>query len=133
MKGQKFIAQIGLGYWGKNILRNLHELRVLHTACEVNPSTLKQFKKQYPEINFTDSFEHILSNPEIKAVVISTPAATHYEIVKRTLLSDKDVFVEKPLALKTSEGEELVKLCRKERQSFDGWAYSTVSSCCKKT
>lgn len=114
MKGQKFIAQIGLGYWGKNILRNLHELRVLHTACEVNPSTLKQFKKQYPEINFTDSFEHILSNPEIKAVVISTPAATHYEIVKRTLLSDKDVFVEKPLALKTSEGEELVKLAERK-------------------
>lgn len=116
MKGQKFIAQVGLGYWGKNIFRNLCELGVLHTACEVNSSLLKQFSKQYPDINFTDSFDDILSEPEIEAVVISTPAVTHYELVKKSLLSGKDVFVEKPLALKVIEGEELINLAEKQQK-----------------
>jgi UDP-2-acetamido-3-amino-2,3-dideoxy-glucuronate N-acetyltransferase len=72
---KEFIGMIGLGYWGKNILRNLHDLGVLHT--------------------FTTSLDEMLKNPDIKAVAISTPAATHYEIVKQSLLAGKDVFVEK--------------------------------------
>ena len=54
---KKIIGLIGLGYWGKNILCNLHDLGVLHT--------------------FTTSLDEMLKNPDIKAVAISTPAATH--------------------------------------------------------
>jgi len=109
----RFIAQAGLGYWGKNIFRNLNELGVLHTACDSDTATLKERQTQYPEIVFTDSFNKLLQNPEIKAVAISTPAATHYNLVKQALLSGKDVFVEKPLSLTVREGEELVELADK--------------------
>jgi UDP-2-acetamido-3-amino-2,3-dideoxy-glucuronate N-acetyltransferase len=113
-KTKKIIGHIGLGYWGKNILRNLYELGVLHTACDVSENLLNERKKEYPQITFTNSYEQIIKNKEIKAVVISTPAVTHYELAKKALLADKDVFIEKPLALKVSEGEEIVRLAREK-------------------
>jgi UDP-2-acetamido-3-amino-2,3-dideoxy-glucuronate N-acetyltransferase len=109
----KFIGMIGLGYWGKNILRNLQDLGVLHTACDSDPGVVAERKKGFPGLHFTTSLDEILKNPDIKAVAISTPAATHYEIVKQSLLAGKDVFVEKPLALTMEEGKELVALAAK--------------------
>ncbi len=113
-ENKKIIGHIGLGHWGKNILRNLIELGVLHTACDVTESVVDGFREQYPEAAFTTSFDEILANPEIKGVSIATPAVTHFECAKRALLAGKDVFVEKPLSLAVEEGEELVALAEKE-------------------
>ncbi len=107
------VGLIGLGYWGKNILRNFYELGVLHTACDSTYNIILERKQSFPNINYTTSFEEILGNPDIKAVAIAAPAATHYELVKKSLLAGKDVFVEKPLALKVKEGEELVELAER--------------------
>ena len=112
----KFIALIGAGYWGKNLLRNLYELNVLHTVCEINQEIIAERKKQFPEVYYTTSYEEVLINENIKAVVIATPAATHYEKAKQALLANKDVFVEKPLALKVEEGEELVNLAKEQNR-----------------
>lgn len=112
----KLIAQVGLGYWGKNIFRNLNELGVLHTACDSDSMTLKERKKQFPDIHFTNSFDEILQNPEIKAVAISTPAVTHYNLVRQSLLAGRDVFVEKPLSLTVREGEELVEIAERGKR-----------------
>jgi UDP-2-acetamido-3-amino-2,3-dideoxy-glucuronate N-acetyltransferase len=111
---KKFIAHIGLGYWGKNILRNLYELNVLRIACDSSEDTITERKKQFPEVEYTTKIEDIISNPEIKAVTIATPAETHYELAKKFLLSGKDVFVEKPMALAVKEGEELVEIAEKQ-------------------
>ncbi|MCF6148010.1 MAG: Gfo/Idh/MocA family oxidoreductase [Candidatus Kuenenia sp.] len=105
-----FIGLVGLGYWGKNILRSLYELDLLHTACDLDQCILSERKEQFPDVRYTGSFEDILKNPDIQAIVIALPAAMHYEYVKKALMSGKDVFVEKPLALTVREGEELVKL-----------------------
>ncbi len=110
MKTEKIIGLIGLGYWGKNILRNLYEMKALHTACDSKPHVISERQENIPHINYTNSFEEILKEPDIKAVAIATPAVTHYELVKQTLLAGKDVFVEKPLALTDKAGEELVAL-----------------------
>ncbi|MBI4707629.1 MAG: Gfo/Idh/MocA family oxidoreductase, partial [Candidatus Omnitrophica bacterium] len=109
----KFIGFIGIGYWGKNILRNLYELDVLHTACDSNISTLNELKNRFPEVCFTTSLEKMLDEPEIKAIVVATPAVTHYELVKKILLAGKDVFVEKPLSLTVAEGQELINIAEK--------------------
>ncbi|MGQ3686231.1 MAG: Gfo/Idh/MocA family oxidoreductase [Candidatus Loosdrechtia sp.] len=111
-----FIALAGLGYWGKNLLRNFYELGVLHTACDADPVALSGQQKKYPEANYCNSFDVLLSHPEVQAVAISTPAATHYELIKKALKAGKDVFVEKPLALTVREGEELVKLSERENR-----------------
>ncbi len=106
----KFIGLVGLGYWGENILRNLYDLGNLHTVCDLNQDIILERKEQYPDLNFTITFGDILQHPDIKAVVIATPASTHYDLVKQSLLAEKDVFVEKPLSLKVKEGEELANL-----------------------
>jgi len=117
MKASKQILGLaGLGYWGKNILRNLNELGVLHTACDYDANIVAERKQQVREVNYTTSFEAILQNPDIAAVVIATPAATHFDLVKKALLAGKDVFVEKPLALTVKEGEELVALAARQNK-----------------
>jgi UDP-2-acetamido-3-amino-2,3-dideoxy-glucuronate N-acetyltransferase len=104
------VAVVGSGYWGKNLVRNFDELGVLHTICDNNPGTLKSFQEKYPDKQFQTSLEAVLQNPVIDAVVIATPAETHFELAKRTLSADKHTFVEKPLALVGGEAEELHRI-----------------------
>jgi UDP-2-acetamido-3-amino-2,3-dideoxy-glucuronate N-acetyltransferase len=113
---EKFIGLVGLGYWGKNILRNLFELAVLHTACDTDTAVISDHRENLPHIHYTTSFDEILQNSNIKAVAIATPAGTHYEFAKHSLLAGKDVIVEKPLALTVKEGEEIVRIAEKEKR-----------------
>jgi UDP-2-acetamido-3-amino-2,3-dideoxy-glucuronate N-acetyltransferase len=113
---KKIIGLIGLGYWGKNLLRNFFELGVLHTACDSSAAMVKERRKSFPEVHYTDSFQEMIDAPEIKAIAISTPAVTHYELVKTALYAGKDVYVEKPLSLTVKEGEDLVKIAEKEKR-----------------
>jgi len=104
------VAVVGSGYWGKNLVRNFNELGALHTICDSNPETLRCFKEKYPDKEFQTSLEIVLQNTDIDAVVMATPAETHFELTKKTLLAGKHAFVEKPLALVVSEAEELQRL-----------------------
>jgi len=106
----KFIGLVGLGYWGRNILRNLRALGVLHTACDADVRVIEERRAKFPDIHYTTSYQDILKNDEIKAAAIAAPAALHYELVKQALVAGKDVFVEKPLALTAKNGQELVDL-----------------------
>lgn len=114
MEGVKpFVGVVGGGYWGKNIVRNLHGLGVLHTICDKDLAVLKGYSGEYQGVRVTVSFEEILGDHEIQAIALVTPARTHYDLAKAGLEADKDVFVEKPLALTVREGEELVRLAQK--------------------
>jgi UDP-2-acetamido-3-amino-2,3-dideoxy-glucuronate N-acetyltransferase len=116
MKSKKpFIALVGCGYWGKNILRNLYELGALHTACDSDPNLICMHKEKHPDINYTTSFKETLNNPAVKAVVLATPAVIHAKLIKESLQAGKDVFAEKPLALTVNEGKELVELADKKK------------------
>ena len=110
------IALAGLGYWGQNILRNLYELNALTLACDSSSELIELRRSQFPNIEYTKNFEDILANQKITAVVLATPAATHYELAKKCLNANKDVFVEKPLALKTEEGKELAALAKEKNK-----------------
>ena len=107
---KKNIAVIGCGYWGKNLVRNFAELGALNSICDSDQACLVPFEKNYPDITTTTEFHEILNNADIQGVVITTPAATHYEVAKAAILHNKDVLVEKPLSLTLKEGEELVNL-----------------------
>ena len=86
-------------------MRNFNELSALHTICDSNPETLRCFKEKYPDKEFQTSLEIVLQNPDIDAVVIATPAETHFDLAKSALQAGKHVFVEKPLALIVSEAQ----------------------------
>jgi len=110
------IAVIGAGYWGKNLIRVLSKLSVLDTICDKNLKELKQLKNKYSKVNITQSYLDVLQNKSINAVVISTPAESHYLLAKESLLTDKDVFVEKPLAITVEDGRELTELAKRQNK-----------------
>ena len=81
-------------------------------VCDNDEHLLAALASQYDGIKTTTSFEEVLRNPEVQAVVIATPAPLHARMVREALLARKDVLVEKPLALSESEGEEAVTLAQ---------------------
>ena len=108
------IAVIGAGYWGVNLIRVFGQLEVLHTICDFSPERLKQFAEKYPSAKLETSFEAVLENPDVDAVVIATPAEHHYAMARSALLAGKDVFVEKPLTLHFHEAETLTALSERQ-------------------
>jgi len=104
------IAVAGAGYWGKNLVRNYAELGVLHSICDSNGTTIESFQKQYPNVRCTINYQEVLDDPEIDGVVLAVPAAMHFSLATKALLSDKDVYVEKPLALNLDDATELLDI-----------------------
>ena len=100
---KKTVAVVGGGYWGKNLIRSFHQLGALRTVCDTNLELLKTYAERYTDIELTSSYHDVLARPDIDAVVIATPAVNHYSAVKEALNAGKDVFVEKPLALTSSD------------------------------
>jgi predicted dehydrogenase len=102
------IGLVGLGYWGPNLARNFDELGELRWLCELDPDLRERFGARYPEASVSGDFDELLNDPELDAVVIATPAVTHYELAKRALEAGKHVLVEKPPAMNAAEAEDLV-------------------------
>jgi predicted dehydrogenase len=104
------IGQVGLGYWGTNLVRNFDELADLRRLCDASPERREQFARRYPGARVTESFDDLAADPDLEAVVIATPVPSHYALAKQALEAGKHVFVEKPPAMRASEMEELVAL-----------------------
>jgi UDP-2-acetamido-3-amino-2,3-dideoxy-glucuronate N-acetyltransferase len=111
---EKNLAVIGCGYWGKNLVRVFSELGALQVVCDSDATRSQTLPVKGDPPAFTENLDSVLNNAGIRAVAVATPAATHYEVVKKCLLAGKDVFVEKPLALTAREGQELVELAQRE-------------------
>jgi predicted dehydrogenase len=108
----QYVAVVGCGYWGKNLVRNFAELGVLRAICDANPETLHTFKQQYGAEGVTE-FHQLLAMSDVKAVVIATPAETHANLVIQALAAGKDVFVEKPLALTLEDAFKIQAIAQK--------------------
>ena len=110
----KTIALAGVGYWGPYLLRNLMNIPGFRvkTICDINSSHLEKSLQQYPSLRQTHSFDDIISDPEIDAVIIATPASLHYSQTKACLVAGKSVMVEKPLSLTLAHAEELSSLAQ---------------------
>ena len=105
------IAQVGFGYWGPNLARNLNALVGERWRYLVELSAERQEKASalYPTTKVTDDFDAVLADPDVSAVIISTPAATHAPLARRCLDAGKHVFVEKPLALSIDDAASLAQ------------------------
>ncbi len=110
------VGVVGCGQWGKNLVRNLADLGVLRIVCDNDSAKLAGLRDRWPGVKMTSSFEDVIKDDNIAGVVLATPAASHYTLAREALLAGKDVFVEKPLALKIAEGRDLVELAdRRDR------------------
>lgn len=106
------LAQVGVGYWGKNLLRNftrLQEARVLATY-DHRQQARDEVAREYGDLFQAETYEEMLARPGIEAVVIATDTPNHFELAKQALSADKHVFVEKPMTQTVAQAEELVRL-----------------------
>ena len=110
------VAVVGIGYWGRNLARNFHQLGALARLCDGQPAAERHCRTQYEDIPFCRDYDDVLSDRSVDAVVLATPAVSHHRLARRALAAGKDVFVEKPLATDIAEGEELVRLAEAGRR-----------------
>jgi len=110
------VGVIGYGYWGPNIVRNLHRLDSMRveTVCDKSRSALARVEKTYPGVKTVSDPAEILKSPQIDAVAVITPVWTHYELTKAALENGKHVFVEKPFTSNAKQAEELIELAARK-------------------
>lgn len=107
------VAQIGCGYWGPNLLRNLNRLPEFEVAAVVEKSAerRKYVQGNYPNLPVIEDEDLLLNGKiDVDAVVVATPAYTHFSLARQFLEHGKHVFVEKPMALTTQECRTLIGL-----------------------
>ena len=106
------LAVVGLGYWGPNLLRNAWEVEGTHVAavCDRDAASLERIVHRYPSVRSTESFDDVLADDAVDAVVIATPVSTHFDLARQALEAGKHVFVEKPLAERSEQCRELMTL-----------------------
>lgn len=102
------VAAVGTGYWGPNLARNLHELGALEIVCDLVAERAAELAGRFG-VRSESSYEAVLADPNVGAVVLATPVATHHALAVRAIEAGKHVFVEKPLAWQASEAEDLCR------------------------
>ena len=105
------VGVAGLGHWGPNLARNFAELAEVTWLCDSDPAR-NDVASRYPQARFTQTFDEMLEDSQLDAVVVATPVPTHFELTQRALEAGKHVLVEKPPAMRGHEMEELVALAQ---------------------
>jgi predicted dehydrogenase len=106
---QPNVAVIGCGYWGKNLVRNFQQLGRLAMVADVTEAGRSAAVPVAGNAPIVADIRSALES-DVAGVVISTPAETHFELAHAALEAGKDVFCEKPLALRPEEGAALLAL-----------------------
>ncbi len=109
-QGSLGVAVVGAGYWGKNLVRNFHNLGALRLICDPNRTLLDAFAAGCPDVPSCTDLGEALARDDIAGLAVATPAETHYAIAKAALAAGKHVLVEKPMTLAESEAQELIDL-----------------------
>ncbi|WP_031515095.1 Gfo/Idh/MocA family protein [Desulfofalx alkaliphila] len=106
------IALIGCGAWGSAYLRTLTKIKGANLlyVCDKNLATLEAVAQRHPRVITTDNYKLILRDPKVQAVIVATPAVTHYSIAADCLANDKAVLVEKPITDNVKDAKDLVRL-----------------------
>ena len=109
------VAQIGVGYWGPNLLRNLmvNPQLIVKAVADLEEDRRVFVKTNYPTVTVERDPEAIIEDPDVDAVVIATPVSTHYDLAMRCVESGKHVLVEKPMATSLPDGIEIREAARK--------------------
>lgn len=112
------VAQIGVGYWGPNLLRNLVANRRcrVKAVAELSAERRNYVQSLYPSVAVTDRVEDVFGDPEVDAVIVATPVASHYDLSMTALGAGKHILVEKPLARSVAEVESIGRLAEERKK-----------------
>jgi len=108
------VGVVGLGYWGKNLVRTFAKLRDARVTglCDLDAQQVGKFTEEHPGARGTADFAELLSRDDVDAVALATPPSQHHAMALAALRAGKHVWVEKPLALSVAHGTELVEVAR---------------------
>ncbi|MBD2231241.1 Gfo/Idh/MocA family protein [Phormidium tenue] len=102
------VIVVGSGHWGQNLVRNFEQLGHLAGVVEVDAALRQRLQTNHPKATVYDSFDAALASAA-PAIVLATPAPTHFELTLAALKAGKDVFVEKPMTLRAAEARQLAE------------------------
>ncbi|MEM1279668.1 MAG: Gfo/Idh/MocA family oxidoreductase, partial [Cyanobacteria bacterium P01_H01_bin.152] len=102
------VIVVGSGHWGKNLVRNFEELGGLSGVVEIDATLQERMQLNYPKVPLYRSLEAALAT-DVTAIVLATPAPTHFELAMTALQAGKDVFIEKPMTLRALEARQLAE------------------------
>jgi UDP-2-acetamido-3-amino-2,3-dideoxy-glucuronate N-acetyltransferase len=108
------LGVIGAGHWGKNLIRNAHQLGVLVAICDARPNEALQ--ADYPKAAWYTDWRDLLHHNRLDAVMIATPSHTHFDIASQSLMLGKHVYVEKPMTTHSADAEALLALSEQENR-----------------
>ena len=105
------IAVIGLGYWGPNLVRNFLATEGIEAVvcCDVIRQRLDRIRRQFHGVEVTLNCADVFRRPDIDAIAVATPISTHYHLGMKALRAGKHLLLEKPLALRVSDAEEMTE------------------------
>ena len=107
-------AVIGLGWWGKQIIKCLSESKKINITHAFDPQVSKDdpiFSEFSVDPNL--DFDEIIDSPYVDAVILATPNQFHEEQVISAANKGKQVFCEKPVALKYESIKRMASACKK--------------------
>lgn len=112
------IGVIGAGYWGPNLIRNFARATdaTLDVVCDLRPEVLDNMRRIYPNLQTTRDYKDLFGDIGVDAVVIATPAASHFDLAADCLRHGKDVLIEKPLAVTSGQARQLIELAEKGKR-----------------
>ena len=111
------IGIIGVGGWGKNHSRVLHDFGVLTSICDMDKTKAKDMGTRY-NVNYYDSMDDMINSESLDACLVCTPTKTHYPVSKKLMEKGINVFVEKPLSYLSKECEEMIQIAKKNKVSL---------------
>lgn len=111
------IGIIGVGGWGKNHSRVLHDFGVLTSICDMDKIKAKNLATRY-NVNHYGSIDDMIDTESLDACLVCTPTKTHYPVATKLMEKGINVFVEKPLSYSSKECEEMIKIAKKNKVSL---------------
>ena len=125
------MAVLGAGYWGPNLIRNIRAIADadLRWICDLDLARAERANGPRSTTRVTRALEDVLDDPEVRAVCIATPAATHVDVGLACIESGKHVMVEKPLALSSGDASKLVAAARRRRRRVDVRSHVLLHAC----
>jgi len=109
---------IGCGYWGPNLIRNLHNQSrgAVRYVCDINTERLEAIARRYPAVKCVTDYREMLADPKLDAVLIATPVETHFEIAREAIEAGKHILIEKPMTDSSETARRLIDLAEKHRR-----------------
>jgi predicted dehydrogenase len=100
-------AIVGLGWWGKTLVKAARDFGAplnFTRGVSLEPDTVRDFAAEQ-KLQLGTSFEEVLADPAVQAVILATPHSKHRAQVEAAAAAGKHIYCEKPFALSKADAE----------------------------